>query len=357
MIRHATLVPFASGLGDIRKMATIPSTVLDTDRVSPRDRFALWREALSATHEATLPDESDPAHFSAFARGWNLGSSLVIETRATAQRLERAPRAIRADQIDHYIIRVQHQGGWSGDADGHAVDAGVGSVMVLDMARPTTALGTDVDNINVLLPRDALDAMLPPFDMHGLVLHGAAAQLLRSYLVALVDTLPHIPSTSAPDVARATCSLVAACLAPSRDALARARAPLELARLAEIRRYIDRNLSAPDLSAETIGKALGLSRSTLYAACEPVGGVAALIQRRRLDRVRAILTDPRDHRRISEIAYQHGFVSRAHFSRAFRDAFGCTPSEAREGALRQPATGGADGAGYAYDIWIRQLSG
>jgi AraC-like DNA-binding protein len=338
-------------------MATIPSTVLDTDRVSARDRFALWREALSATHEATLPDGSDPARFSAFARGWNLGPSLLIETRATAQLLERAPRTIRADQTDHYIIRLQRQGRWNGDADGRAVDAGVGNVMVLDMARPTTALGTDVDNINVLLPRDVLDAMLPPFDMHGLVLHGAAAELLHSYLVALVDTLPHIPAASAPDVARATGSLVAACLAPSRDALARARAPLELARLAEIRRHIDRNLSAPDLSAETIGKALGLSRSTLYAACEPLGGVAALIQRRRLDHIRAILSDPRDHRRISEIAYQHGFVSHAHFSRVFRDAFGCTPREAREGALRQPATGDADHPGNAYETWIRQLSG
>jgi AraC-like DNA-binding protein len=227
--------------------------------------------------------------------------------------------------------------------------------MVLDMARPTTALGTGIDNINLLLPRDVLDAMLAPFDMHGLVLHGAMAELLRSHLVALVDNLARIPSSSAPDIARATCSLVAACLAPSRDTLARARAPLELARLTEIRRYIDRHLSSLDLSPEAIGKALGLSRSTLYAACERLGGVAALIQQRRLDRIRAVLTDPRDHRRISEIAHQHGFISRAHFSRAFRSAFGVSPSDAREGALRQPGTGNTDRASDAYEIWIRQL--
>jgi AraC-like DNA-binding protein len=338
-------------------MASIPSTVLDTDRVPPQGRFALWREALSATHEATLPENSDPAQFSAFARGWNLGSSVVIETRATAQFLSRDPRAVRADQIDHYIIRLQRRGRWTGDADGCAVEAAPGSVMVLDMARPTAALGTSIDNINILLPRDVLDVMLPPFEMHGLVLHGAAAELLRGYLVALVDNLTHLPSASAPDIAHATCSLVAACLAPSRDAAARARAPLELARLAEIRRYIDRYLCSPDLSPETIGKALGLSRSTLYAACEPLGGVAALIQRRRLERIRAILMDPRDHRRISEIAYQHGFVSTSHFSRAFRGAFGLSPREAREGALRQPDAAAAESPGDAYETWIRLLSG
>jgi AraC-like DNA-binding protein len=338
-------------------MARIASTILDTSRVSPRERFALWREALSATHEATLPEESDPAQFSAFALGWNLGSSLVIETRATAQILARAPRAIRADQTDHYIVRLQRRGRWRGEADGQAIDAEAGSVMTLDMARPTTALGTGIDNINVLLPRDGLDAMLAPFDLHGLVLHGAAANLLRTYLVALVENLPHLPSTSAPDVARATCSLVAACLGPSRDAVARARAPLELARLTAIRRYIDRHLCSSDLSPETIGKALGLSRSTLYAACEPLGGVAALIQRRRLDRIWTILADSRDHRRISEIAYQHGFVSRAHFSRAFRNAFGLSPRDVREGAFRPPTDGSAGRVDDAYATWIRQLSG
>jgi AraC-like DNA-binding protein len=108
---------------------------------------------------------------------------------------------------------------------------------------------------------------------------------------------------------------------------------------------------------DAICKALGLSRSTLYATCGPFGGVAALIQRRRLERIRAILSDPLDPRRISEIAYQHGFVSRAHFSRAFRTAFGYSPSEAREGAAQSPDRSGDRGAGSVYEIWIRQLTG
>ena len=335
-------------------MATIPSNVVDTDAVPQRERFDLWRAVLSATHEAQLPDASDPAAFRAFARGWHLGQSLVVETRVTAQHLSRSPGTIRADQIDHYIIRLQRRGLWQGDADGRAVEVGAGGVMVLDMARPTVALGTDIDNVNLLVPRDMLDAVLAPFDLHGLVVQGAMAELLRSHLAVLTASLPQIPLAAAPGIGRATCSLVAACLAPSRDALARAQAPLELARLALIRRYIDRHLASPDLSPETISKALGLSRSTLYAVCEPLGGVAALIRRRRLDRVRAILTDPRDPRRISEIAYQHGFVSRAHFSRAFRETFGFSASDVREGALRDAGNpSGTD----AYEIWIRQLSG
>ena len=118
-------------------MPKIVSTIVDTDRASAQQRFALWREALSPTHEAVLPESADPATFSAFARGWNLGASLVIETRATAQLLSRRPQTIRGDQIDHYIIRLQRHGRWSGEAGERATEAGAGSVMVLDMARPT----------------------------------------------------------------------------------------------------------------------------------------------------------------------------------------------------------------------------
>lgn len=338
-------------------MPKIASTIVDTDRAPAQQRFALWRDAMSSTHEATLPEGADPSTFSAFARGWNLGASLVIETRATAQVLSRVSQAIRADQIDHYIIRLQRRGRWSGEAGDRTTEAGVGSVMVLDMARPTAALGTGIDNINVIVPRDVLDALVPPFDMHGLVLDGAPAQLLRSYLIALADNLPHIPAEHATELARATCGLMAACLAPSRATAAQARAPLAIARLAEIRRYIDRHLSSRDLTPEAISRALGVSRSTLYTVCEPLGGVAAMIQRRRLERIRASLADPTDHRRISEIAYQYGFASKTHFSRAFRSAFGCTPSEAREGAIRAPAGGDAERAANAYEIWIRQLGG
>jgi AraC-like DNA-binding protein len=352
-MRHA-------GRGRHPGMTTIPSNVVDTDAVPQRERFDLWRAVLSATHEAQLPDDSDRAAFRAFARGWHLGQSLVVETCVSAQHLWRSPGTIRADQLDHYIIRLQRQGCWTGEAGGRAVEAGCGSVSVLDMARATNASVTNIENINVILPRDALDDVLPPFDMHGLVLQGAMGTLLRSHLVSLVLNLPRVQAADADHVSRATLSLLAACLAPSRETVARARAPIELARLAQIRRYVDRHLCAPDLSPQSICQALGLSRSTLYALCEPLGGVAAFIQKRRLDRIHAILADPHDRRRISEIAHQHGFVSDAHFSRAFRRAFGASPRDAREaGAFRRTRRNdpgfAADLSLDAYENWVRRL--
>lgn len=335
----------------------VPSSVLDTARLHPRDRFAAWREALAATHEATLPDQCEPDSFDGFARGWHLGTALVIESRATHQYLRRDARAIRTDQVDHYVVRLQKSGCWFGDVDGRTMTSEPGSVAVFDMARPTDGGARDVENITLVLPRDALDDMVPPFDMHGLALRDGTAAFLRSHLLELVQTLPLLDGAAAHRVAGATLSLVAACVAPSREAMARARAPLTAALITQVRRYIDRHLHSPDLSPRTLCSALGLSRSTLYAVCEPMGGVAAFIQKRRLDRVHAILADPRDRRRITEIAYQHGFNNAAHFSRSFRRAFGYSPSEARDsGAARRAGTGdGEQVASNSYRNWIRQL--
>jgi AraC-like DNA-binding protein len=334
-------------------MATIPSRVLDTDSLPPRERFALWRDSLSVTHAVDHPDDCDPSCFRAYARGWDLGQALVVESQVTAQLLARSPRLARADQIDHYIIRLQRRGRWHGEAGEHIAEAGDNSVMVLDMARSSKALSTGIDNVNLLLPRDTLDAMMTPFDMHGLVLHGPMAALLRSHLEALVETLPHISREHASDIAYATCALVAACLKPSRATTKRAAAPLHLARLAEIRRYVDDHLRSPALSPETIAKALGLSRSTLYATCEPHGGVTAFIRQRRLERIHALLADPQNDQRISQVAYRHGFVSKAHFSRVFRDAFGYSPRETREAA--PSAASERVSADRAYRTWVRQL--
>lgn len=342
-------------------MATLPTSGVDTDRVPSRERFSLWRETLAATHEVALPEGCDPNRFSGRAATRHLGKVLLLESRATPQRLLRSDRAVRLDQIDHYIVRLQSSGRWAGDIGGRTVEAGPGSVMVLDMARACDAQTTDIENVNLMLPRDALDDLLSPFNMHGLVLRDGMAALLRSHLSELAANLPRLQVADAGRIADATLSLVAACLAPSRDALMRASAPIETALIAEIRRYIDRHLHSPDLSPQRVGEALGLPRSTLYAACEPMGGVAAFIQKRRLRRIRAILADPRDRRPIAEVAYQYGFTSGAHFSRAFRRAFGYAPSEAREtreaGAFRPPATGEAASRGSTYETWVRQLGG
>ena len=95
-------------------------------------------------------------------------------------------------------------------------------------------------------------------------------------------------------------------------------------------------LASRELGIEKITRTFGLSRASLYRLFEPVGGVACYIRTRRLARARKELTAPglQDHR-IGPIAYRAGFQSIPAFNRAFREAYGEPPRNARkpEGGL------------------------
>jgi AraC-like DNA-binding protein len=97
---------------------------------------------------------------------------------------------------------------------------------------------------------------------------------------------------------------------------------LQLARAAA---YIERNLTSRALTPASVADAIHVSRSTLYRMFSTSGGVNRYIVRARLDRARSALADAGQARRVSEVAFGSGFLSEAHFCRAFRRAFGVTP--------------------------------
>ena len=99
--------------------------------------------------------------------------------------------------------------------------------------------------------------------------------------------------------------------------------------LRRARRYVRANCCDPELSPEKVAAQIGASRTALYRAFQPKERISEYIRLSRLDAARAALVDPGDPRRISEIAYAHGFHSEAQFSRAIRAGFGVTPSELR----------------------------
>ena len=89
--------------------------------------------------------------------------------------------------------------------------------------------------------------------------------------------------------------------------------------------------------------------------------VSEQIRSRRLARAHALLVKSNGWGRISEVARLCGFTSDAHFSRAFRDAYGYTPRDAMTSAnpslLRQPgAAQTSSGVDEVIIDWIRQLA-
>ncbi|MFI6511369.1 helix-turn-helix domain-containing protein [Streptosporangium sp. NPDC050855] len=117
---------------------------------------------------------------------------------------------------------------------------------------------------------------------------------------------------------------------------ARHRHPL----LARIHAFVDRHLADPRLSPDLIATAHNISSRSLYRLFQAENTtVARLIHDRRLERCRDDLTDPaKRDRPIHAIAARWGFGTAAHFTRAFRTAYGLSPREYRRRHGRWPAT-------------------
>lgn len=100
-------------------------------------------------------------------------------------------------------------------------------------------------------------------------------------------------------------------------------------------------------------------RAQLYRLVAPIGGIAEYIREQRLRRCLAdLLSAGHAHRQIADIAYRWGFSDPISFTKAFKQRFGRTPSEAREAGLSsQWQERGADGRSTAlFEQWIANLA-
>ena len=97
--------------------------------------------------------------------------------------------------------------------------------------------------------------------------------------------------------------------------------------LVKFRDFIEQNLSDSDLSVETVGAELGLSRVQLYRKVKALTGQSPveLLRTARLQKGRELLqtTD----KTVSEVAYEVGFTAPSYFTKCFKDEFGMSPSE------------------------------
>ncbi len=92
-----------------------------------------------------------------------------------------------------------------------------------------------------------------------------------------------------------------------------------------------RYLHEPGLNVESVARLAGVSVRRVHALyADSSSSLMRWIWNERLDRCHRALADANlAHRSVSEIAFEHGFNSAAHFSRAFRARFGMTPRQHR----------------------------
>ena len=90
---------------------------------------------------------------------------------------------------------------------------------------------------------------------------------------------------------------------------------------------VDKNISDPEFDSEKFGEQIFLSRSQLHRKLQNISGQSTgeFIRTIRLKKAAGLILEKKLS--ITQIAYEVGFNSPSHFTKAFKQMFGCLPSE------------------------------
>ncbi|MFF0869975.1 helix-turn-helix domain-containing protein [Nonomuraea sp. NPDC003560] len=310
--------------------------------VPAHERLSFWRE-MSSKMWMPLDAHCEPGLEGAFQAHVALGGlGLVQATLLTAPSLtiRRTPRLIRRCDPETFFVTCTVRGHAIGEQAGRQADLGVGDLMLRDSSHPYLtrfeARGAgDGQVLSLQFPRSLLP--LPERGLRALnsvPIRGERGMgaLASQFLLQLARHLEEFSPAEAMRVSTLTIDVLTAALAGALDAHS-AVPPNSRRRalLAQIHAFIQANLGEADLTPAAIAVAHHISLRYLNKLFRAEGHtVAAWIRERRLERCRRDLAEPHlAGYPINAIAARWGFTSPAHFSQAFRSAYGMSPREFR----------------------------
>jgi AraC-like DNA-binding protein len=307
-----------------------------TDAFREHERVSAWREAFGRTllNIDIAPQSSEAFHASAtIFRFADLG---LIRASTSAVYQCNSKGLITNDDISFGGVLTSR---WTAKQLGRSEDLFPGDAVLLSNGEVGALTFPDECRYTVFsIPKSALTSLVP--DIGALFARrvpasSPALRMLMRYLELAQEEHP----AASPELQMAfsshVCDLLALCLGATRDAteLARTRG-VTAARLCAIKDDIRKACSDPDLSVHAIAARYGVSARYVQRLFEESGATfTQYVTEQRLAAAyealrRRTLTDLP----ISTVAYDCGFADVSHFNRAFRQRFGCTPTDIRNAA-------------------------
>jgi AraC-like DNA-binding protein len=249
-------------------------------------------------------------------------------------RFLRSPAPCATHAADLWIFRLSRGPEWTWVGEEGSERVAPGRLWMRRITRPSLTIVPPGDYTILMLPADACAELTAGLSLLPAgTLTSAGAGLLADVLAALPARLRTTPASALEPMSDVLRAVIASSLLGDlrmSDIQAAANGPLLRDRVLHV---IEENIGSARLDVERICRLSGVSRSVLYRMFEHDGGVANHVREMRLRLVLADLQDPDlAHLPLARIAERRGLHNAPSFSRAFRRAFGCSPSEARTAA-------------------------
>jgi AraC-like DNA-binding protein len=249
----------------------------------------------------------------------------------------RSSRAIAACDPECLHLSVVLRGQINAAQEGRTGVARIGDLISYETSHPVVFRADQpYESLVVRVPRSMLgreETQISKLTAVGIPGGEGLARAAVAFLLGLAGGLEDgtITPTDAPDSIECVIDLVRALYAgPARaEEATRLRTRAEI--LLDIQAFIEVHLGDPELDPDQIARASFISTRYLHKLFESEGtSVCRWIRETRLERCRRDLLDPAlEDDTILTIASRWGLPGPQHFSRLFRSAYGCSPSDLR----------------------------
>jgi acetamidase/formamidase/AraC-like DNA-binding protein len=302
----------------------------DAEAYPVKQRFAAWRDALEAAHLRTS-EVLDPS--------LRHGSLIRMRTRRDSQFVRAAgdPQTlswrIASRGGDLWLAAVLE--GSCHLANGQILKSG-------DLLAGTMASGgaltfsTKFRLMFVHLPAEIVDTRLRRMTLdgdHAIEAHGLG-QVLVGFLYSVAEQMEALDVSRMYPLELCLSEMLVAALSEGKGGSPLALANRRRSTFQRIVQAIEAGLTDADFSLERLAEGEGLSPRAVQKLFRTEQlTFSQYLRRRRLERAAQDLLDPlQADTMVAEIGFRLGFMDPAHFSRAFREQYGTTPSLYREQA-------------------------
>lgn len=310
-------------------------TQWSTSGIGAGSRHEAWNDVLNRHYGRWQPTRPKTPEFNADVEKVNNGSLTLIKCTCDPCAAVRPQRLARAGGESFAAFQLVMAGHELIELDGNTVELRKGDLFVWDSTRAMAFEVTKkLTKVSLMMPLDQLRRWLPEDwrGVSGKLPHDSASYLLlKSYMTAMAR--PSFRDTEFCGTAMLDAGL--AMLAGGARSPLAGNARLAEAQLRNIKDYIRANLRDPELSLTQVATQHGISLRYLHwLFAHSHQTAAAYILDARLNACRNDLLNPAMAKKaISDIAYQWGFNSAAHFSRSYRARFGESARETRQRRL------------------------
>lgn len=261
-------------------------------------------------------------------RMWLLDGVILTEMKMRAHVMLRRPVHLRKYPHDTVMVRHHLSGHTYNEIGIDAYQAKTGDVHITDLTELWSGVATDVHFYGAALSHGTVGYDPARHPAHISVVPPQPQDCeIASTLRFLVTEAVHGEIEQANASAARFIELLRDYL-DGVEADPNAPDPKDIRKL-QMRAFLEKSLSHPELSTEMVAEAFSLSRASVYRELSALGGFDRYVQRRRLEEACKELAFGDNTRGIvGEVAQRWQFSSVQHFSREFKRQFGVPPSRA-----------------------------